>query len=225
MNGKLDMYVEYTGTGWMNVLKQKLPDDKQVRFDAIQTLYQDQFQLKWLGLLGFNNTYALAIPDSLARKFNISTSSDLARNSGHFKFGAEFDFFERPDGYEGLVKTYGFNFASIHEMDINLRYNAIMQGKVNAIDAFTTDAKIVAQNLKVLQDDLHYFPSYEAGIIIRMETLEKHPELAPLLTKLNGKINTATMMQMNYEVEVENKDPKEVAQSFIATIKQETKDE
>jgi osmoprotectant transport system permease protein len=181
--------------------------------------------LKWLGLLGFNNTYALAIPDSLASKFNISTSSDLARNSGHFKFGAEFDFFERPDGYEGLVKTYGFNFSSIHEMDINLRYNAIMQGKVNAIDAFTTDAKIVAQNLKVLKDDLHYFPGYEAGIIVRMETLEKHPELEPLLTKLNGKINTATMMQMNYEVEVENKDPKEVAQSFIATIKQENKDE
>jgi osmoprotectant transport system permease protein len=225
MNGKLDMYVEYTGTGWMNVLKETLPDDKQVRLDAIQTLYQDKFQLKWLGLLGFNNTYALAVPDSMARKFNISTCSDLARNSGHFKFGAEFDFFERPDGYEGLVKTYGFNFSSIHEMDINLRYNAIMQGKVNAIDAFTTDAKIVAQNLKVLQDDLHYFPSYEAGIIVRMETLEKHPELEPLLTKLNGKINTATMMQMNYEVEVENKDPKEVAQSFIATIKQENKDE
>ncbi|MGQ1946588.1 ABC transporter permease/substrate-binding protein [Geofilum sp. OHC36d9] len=225
MNGKLDMYVEYTGTGWMNVLKEKLPDDNQVNFKDIQALYQDKFQLKWLGLLGFNNTYALAIPDSLARKFNISTSSDLARNSGHFKFGAEFDFFERPDGYQGLVKTYGFNFASIHEMDINLRYNAIIQGKVNAIDAFTTDAKIVAQNLRVLKDDLHYFPSYEAGIIIRMETLDKHPELEPLLTMLNEKISTTTMMQMNYEVEVENKDPKEVAQSFIATIKQENKDE
>ena len=219
LNGEVDMYVEYTGTGWMNVLKQKLPPDNRVPLTEIQALYEEQFQLKWLGLLGFNNTYALAIPDSLAQQFNISTNSDLARNSQHFTFGAEFDFFERPDGYDGLVKKYGFHFASINEMDINLRYNAIVQGKVNAIDAFTTDAKIVAQNLKVLEDDLNYFPSYEAGIIISMQTLEAHPELEELLCRLNGKINTATMMHMNYEVEVENKDPKTVAQSFIETLK------
>ena len=219
MNGELDMYVEYTGTGWMNVLKAELPYDKQVKFEAIKERYEQQYQLKWLGLLGFNNTYALAIPDSLARKYGITKSSDLARNSQHFSFGAEFDFFERPDGYEGLVKTYDFHFSSIHEMDINLRYNAIVQGKVNAIDAFTTDAKIVAQNLRVLQDDLSYFPSYEAGIIIRMAILEKHPELENVLTQLNGKITTAIMMHMNYEVEVENKDPKTVAKSFIETLK------
>ncbi len=100
-------------------------------------------------------------------------------------------------------------------MDINLRYNAIVEGKVNAIDAFTTDAKIVAQHLKVLVDDKNYFPSYEAGIIIRMEILERFPELEPLLTKLNQKISTETMMQMNYEVEVLKKDPQLVAKLFI----------
>ncbi|MGQ1783582.1 MULTISPECIES: ABC transporter permease/substrate-binding protein [unclassified Saccharicrinis] len=219
LNGEVDMYVEYTGTGWMNVLKQKLPHSNQVDFDLIQKMYKENFRLKWLGLLGFNNTYALAIPDSLAQKFNINSNSDLARNSRHFKFGAEFDFFERPDGYEGLVNVYGFQFASIHEMDINLRYNAIVEGKVNAIDAFTTDAKIEAQNLRVLDDDLNYFPSYEAGIIVRNELLEQHPELEPLLMKLNGQITTEAMMEMNYKVEVEKEDIQKVASYFIQQLK------
>ncbi len=215
LSGEVDMFVEYTGTGWMNVLKEKLPADNQVDFKTIQAKYKEQFDLQWLGLLGFNNTYALAIPDSLASRYNIHTCTDLALNSQHFIFGAEFDFFERPDGYDGLVKAYGFNFASIHEMDINLRYNAIVQGKVNAIDAFTTDAKIVAQNLRVLRDDKNYFPSYEAGILARAETLKKYPKIEALLTKLNSKISMETMMQLNYEVEVKKRDPKVVAQSFI----------
>lgn len=220
INGEVDMYVEYTGTAWMAVLKEKASNANRLEFNEIQDKYNENFNLKWLGLLGFNNTYALAIPESLAQKFNILNCSDLARNSQHFSFGAEFDFFERPDGYEGLVKTYGFNFSSIHEMDINLRYNAIVEGKVNAIDAFTTDAKIVAQNLKVLVDDKNYFPSYEAGIIIRNETLVTYPELEPLLSKLNETISTETMMHMNYEVEVLKKSPKEVATAFLEQIKE-----
>lgn len=214
-NGEVDMYVEYTGTSWMNVLKEQLPSNNLIDFNTLQKQYQASYNLKWLGLLGFNNTYALVIPDSLAQKFNIVNCSDLGRNSQHFDFGAEFDFFERPDGFDGLVKTYGLNFASIHEMDINLRYNAIVEGKVNAIDAFTTDAKIVAQQLKVLTDDKNYFPSYEAGIIIRQQTLDKYPALEPLLTKLNQQISTETMMQMNYEVEVLKKDPQTVAKLFL----------
>lgn len=100
MSGEVDMYVEYTGTGWMNVLNEKLPNDNQVVFDLLKSEYEEKFKFKWLGLLGFNNTYALAIPDSLADQFNIRNSSDLARNSQYFMFGAEFDFFERPDGYQ-----------------------------------------------------------------------------------------------------------------------------
>lgn len=215
MNGEIDMYVEYTGTGWMNVLKHKLPPDKKINFSTMQNLYAENYNLQWLGLLGFNNTYALAIPDSLAKKYNITTCSDLALNSQYFKFGAEFDFFERPDAYLGLVDTYGFKFASIHEMDINLRYNAILQGQVNAIDAFTTDAKILVQNLKILTDNKNYFPAYEAGIVIRKEILEKYPQIKTLLMKINGKIGSETMMQMNYDVEILKKSPQEVAASFI----------
>ncbi|WP_027125108.1 ABC transporter permease/substrate-binding protein [Gelidibacter mesophilus] len=222
-NGEVDMYVEYTGTGWMSVLEEPLPTDNHVEFSLIQKQYQENYNLKWLGLLGFNNTYTLAIPDSLAQKFKIQNFSDLARYSQHFKFGAEFDFFERSDAYKGLVKTYGFNFSSIHEMDINLRYNALVEGKVNAIDAFTTDGKIVALNLKVLVDNKNYFPSYEAGIIARIEILERFPQLEPLLMKLNQKISTETMTNMNYEVEVLKKDPRIVAKLFLEHLKEQQK--
>lgn len=218
LSGEIDIFVEYTGTGWMGVLKEKLPADNHVNFDSIKQKYQEKFSLTWLGLLGFNNTFALAIPDSLANKYKIRTNSDLAAYSHLFSFGAEFDFFERPDGYDGLVKTYNLNFSSIHEMDINLRYNAIMQGKVNAIDAFTTDAKIVAQNLKVLIDDHSFFPSYEAGIVVRSQTLKKHPELKDLLSILNQQIDNELMMQMNYDVEILKKSPHDVAKIFIQKL-------
>ncbi|MCG9791005.1 ABC transporter permease/substrate-binding protein [Flavobacterium algicola] len=218
-NGELDLYVEYTGTGWMNVLNEKLPSNNQVDFTLMQKKYQENYNMKWLGLLGFNNTYALAIPDSLAQKFNINTFSNLANYSNQFDFGAEFDFFERSDAYKGLVKKYNFKFASLHEMDINLRYNAMVEGKVNAIDAFTTDAKIVALNLKVLTDDKNYFPSYEAGIVVREEVLERFPQLENLLTQLNQKITTQKMMQLNYEVEVQKKDPQTVAKLFLQHLK------
>lgn len=222
-NGEVDMYVEYTGTGWMNVLEEPLPTDNHIEFSLIQKQYQENYNLKWLGLLGFNNTYTLAIPDSLAQKFKIQNFSDLARYSQYFKFGAEFDFFERSDAYKGLVKTYGFNFSAIHEMDINLRYNALVEGKVNAIDAFTTDGKIIALNLKVLVDNKNYFPSYEAGIIARIEILERFPQLEPLLMKLNQKISTETMTHMNYDVEVLKKDPKIVAKIFLEHLKEQQK--
>lgn len=223
INGDVDIYVEYTGTGWMNVLEKQLPTTNQVEFELLKQQYQEHYHLKWLGLLGFNNTYTLAIPDSLAQKFKIQDFSQLARQSQHFKFGAEFDFFERSDGYQGLVTTYGFDFLSIHEMDINLRYNAIVEGKVNAIDAFTTDAKIVALDLKILEDDKRYFPSYEAGIVVRMEILEQFPALESLLMTLNQKINTKAMTQMNYEVEVLKKDPREVAKLFLEHLKDHQK--
>lgn len=221
LDGEVDMYVEYTGTGWINVLKEELPTNNHVVFDIIQKKYQEKLHLKWIGLLGFNNTYTLAIPDSLAEKYAIHNFSDLAHYSQHFKFGAEFDFFERSDAYKGLVKTYDFNFASIHEMDINLRYNAIVDGKVNAIDAFTTDAKIVALNLKVLEDDRNYFPSYEAGIIARMEVLDNFPQLESLLAELNQMISTKAMMEMNYKVEVQKKDPQLVAKLFLEQLKEQ----
>lgn len=219
LSGDLDIYVEYTGTAWLNVLSKDLPDNDQINFEELNEIYQKQFNLKWLGLLGFNNTYGLAISNENAQKKNITNYSQLALQSENFTFGAEFDFFERSDAFPGLLKQYQFQFKKLEEMDINLRYKAFEEGKINAVDVFTTDAQIKKLNLKVLVDDKSYFPNYEAGIVIRQEILEKYPELEPLLNKLQKKISTEQMQQLNYEVEIEKKTPAEVAKNFLNSLK------
>lgn len=219
LSKELDVYVEYTGTAWLNVLKKDLPGNHLINFDELNNTYQNQFKLKWLGLLGFNNTYGLAVSKTDAKKKNISTFSELANQSSNFTFGAEFDFFERSDAFPGLMKMYPFQFKKLEEMDINLRYKAFEQGKINAVDVFTTDAQIKNLDLQVLKDDKHYFPNYEAGIVIRQEILEKYPEIEDLLNKLKGKITTEKMQELNYRVEIEQKSPAEVAHDFLNSLK------
>lgn len=218
LTGDIDMYVEYTGTSWINVLKEKARPNQAVPFDELQQKYSKNYQLQWLGLLGFDNTYALAIPKTQAQAKQINTVSDLVKHSSAFEFGAEFDFFERPDAYQGLIKTYPLQFKKLHEMDINLRYKAIEDGQVNAIDAFTTDAQIDALNLHVLIDDKQFFPDYKAGIVIRQAVLDQHPQLSPLLSQLNQRINTKTMREMNYAVEIDKKTPQQVAREFLQRL-------
>ena len=146
---------------------------------------------------------------------NINTFSDLASVSSQYVFGAEYDFFERDDGYNGLAKTYGFNFKDTKEMDIGLKYVAIASKKVDVINAFSTDGLLLKEKLKVLKDDRNYFPAYEAATLIREETLKKYPELDNLLGKLSGKISDEKMIKMNFAVEIEKKDPSLVAKEFL----------
>ena len=221
LSGDLDVYVEYTGTAWLNVLKKDLPENHLINFEELNNTYENQFKLKWLGLLGFNNTYGLAISESASEKENILSYSELAVKSGNFTFGAEFDFFERSDAFPGLKKVYPFQFKNLEEMDINLRYKAFEEGKINAVDVFTTDAQIKNLNLKVLKDDKNYFPNYEAGIVIRQEILDKYPQVAKLLSELQEKISTEKMQDLNYEVEIQQKSPAEVAKNFLKTLNQE----
>ena len=218
LSGDLDVYVEYTGTAWLNVLKKDLPENHLINFEELNNTYENQFKLKWLGLLGFNNTYGLAISESASEKENILSYSELAVKSGNFTFGAEFDFFERSDAFPGLKKVYPFQFKNLEEMDINLRYKAFEEGKINAVDVFTTDAQIKNLNLKVLKDDKNYFPNYEAGIVIRQEILDKYPQVAKLLSELQEKISTEKMQELNYEVEIQQKSPAEVAKNFLKTL-------
>lgn len=217
ISGDLDIYVEYSGTAWLNVLEEKLPPNNQINYETLNQIYQEKFRLKWLGLLGFNNTYGLAISKTHS---DISTYSDLAQKSPDFTFGAEFDFFERSDAFPGLKKNYPFDFKILEEMDINLRYQSFEQGKIDAVDVFTTDAQIKNLNLKVLKDDKNYFPNYEAGIVIREDIAKKYPEVEKLLSNLKGKISTEKMQQLNYEVEVQKKSPAEVAQDFLKNFKE-----
>lgn len=213
--GEIDIYPEYTGTGWLFVLKKDLINDPNKLYEEVKEEYSTKYGIKWLGLYGFNDTYALAIKKSIADKLDINTYSDLASVSDSLKFGAEYDFYEREDGYKGLQKEYAFNFKEKKELDIGLKYEAIDSDNVDVINAFSTDALLKKYDLKVLSDDKNFFPSYFATTLVREETLNKYPELEAVLNKLEGKISDDEMTKMNYKVENEKKDPSDVAMEFL----------
>jgi glycine betaine/choline ABC-type transport system substrate-binding protein len=213
--GEIDMYPEYSGTGWLFVLKNDLVRDPEELFEGVSQEYMEKYNFKWLDRYGFNDTYALSIDQKKAEENNIETYSDLAAQSPSFIFGAEYDFYEREDGYPGLVETYGFDFKETKELDIGLKYKAIGEGEVDVINNFSTDGLLKEYNLKVLKDDKNFFPAYQAATVIRQETLDKYPELEDVLNKLAGQISDEEMQQMNYYVEKENRDAKDVANEFL----------
>ena len=213
--GQIDIYPEYTGTGWLFVLKQENLNDPMELYKQVKAKYKEEYNIEWLGLYGFNNTYALAIDGKKAKEMGIETYTDLAANSEELILGAEYDFYEREDGFPGLVNEYGFKFKKEEEIDIGLKYEAIGSGKVDLINAFSTDGTLAMYDLKVLEDDKNFFPAYHAATLVRGETLEKYPELAEVLKVLENQISDAEMTQLNYEVEIENKDPQVVAREFL----------
>ena len=214
-SGEIDMYPEYTGTGWLFVLKEELIADPAELYVAVAKGYQQEYEFKWLELYGFNDTYALSMNREVAEANGIETYSDLAAASENFILGAEYDFYEREDGYPGLVDTYGFNFKETKDIDIGLKYKAIGAGEVDVINNFSTDGLLSEYDLKVLQDDKNFFPAYQAATVIRQQTLDKYPELEGILNRLAGLISDEEMQQMNYYVEHDNRDAKDVAREFL----------
>lgn len=214
IDNQFDLYPEYTGTAWNAVLKNESLY-QETQFEELNSNYQKTFGLTWLGMYGFNNTYGLAIRKSLADELNIKTFSDLAKHSSKLIFAAEYDFFERQDGYQALKDTYGMTFKEMIDMDIGLKYQAINQNKVDVINIFTTDGQLSQSEIVVLVDDRKLYPSYKAGNIVRSETLIAHPELKKILNQFNGLITEADMAALNYAVEIDKHSPKSVAEDFL----------
>lgn len=214
-SGNVDMYVEYTGTALVDILKKPVQKNPNTVYNEVKKDFKDNYKLDWLDPLGFNNTYTLAMEPSTAKKYNINTFSDLAKVSNTLSLGCTMEFTNRPDGYPGLKKAYNMNFKSVKGMDTGLRYPAIQKNNVDVIDAFLTDGMLEAFKLKVLKDDKNFFPPYYAAPLVREQTLKKHPELKSLLNKLSGQINDETMRNLNYKVDKLGEDPKTVADDFL----------
>ena len=213
-SGEFDIYPEYTGTGWNMVLKKEGLYTEDL-FETMQDEYKNSLNMQWVGMYGFNNTYGLVVRREIAEKYNIRTYSDLKSVSNQLIFGAEYDFFEREDGYDALCDTYGFTFKRTMDMDIGLKYQAINQGKIDVMVIFTTDGQLSVSDVTVLKDDENFYPSYLCGNVIRSEILDKHPELIEIFNKLTDVISDEDMAQMNYAVESEGKEPREVAEAFL----------
>jgi osmoprotectant transport system permease protein len=214
-SGDADIYVEYTGTGLVNILNEKVVPDPDQVYDKVKKEFHDRWQLEWLKPIGFNNTYAIAVTQETAKKYGLKKVSDLQKVASQLTMGTEQEFLDRPDGLPGMLDTYGLKFRDVKAMDPGLKYTALTSDQVQLIDAFSTDGRIIKNHLVLLEDDQHFFPPYYAAPMVRGEILKKYPELKDVLNKLAGKINEEEMAKMNAEVEVDKKPAREVAEAWL----------
>jgi osmoprotectant transport system substrate-binding protein len=214
--GRIDVYPEYTGTALTAVLKEPASADREAVYDRVKSDYESRFHLT-LGLpLGFNDTFAIEIRGQDARRLHLQTLSQAAQYAPQWRAGFGYEFTERPDGYKGLVATYGLRFAAPPRiMDLGLLTRALKDHQVDLIAGNMTDGLIPALDLFVLDDDKHYFPPYEAVPVIREQTLAEHPEIRTALDALADKISDTEMRQLNYKVDGEKQDVKEVVMEFL----------
>lgn len=217
-DGDIDMYVEYTGTGLKDVLKQET-EPGQTSEEVLQLVregYEDELGATWLEPLGFENGYTLAF--SKDSGFTAATYSELAEisQSQDLSFGAPHPFYERQgDGYDDMIATYPFEFSATDSFDPAIMYEAVNSGEVDVIPAFTTDSRIGLFDLQTTEDDLSFFPKYDAAPVVRLETLEQYPELEDLLNELAGQISEEDMLAMNARVDVDQEQPQDVAREFL----------
>lgn len=216
--GDIDVYVEYTGTGLQSVLEEKLEQDESSEsiLERVRKGYEEKFGVTWLEPLGFENTYTLAY--SKDKPYNAETYSDLveASKSEDIVFGAPHAFYERPgDGYDALLKVYPFEFSGEESLDPNVMYEAVKQGDVDVITAFTTDGRIERFDLAITTDDKGFFPKYDAAPLVREETLKTYPELEDVLNELAGMISLEDMQKMNARVDIDGEKAEDVAHDFL----------
>jgi osmoprotectant transport system substrate-binding protein len=215
-NGKIDAYIEYTGTAYTGILKQSAIADPEQLYLHLRQDYAQKFDLAVLPSLGFENTFAMIIRGQTAQQYKIKTLSEVTQYTPQWRGGFGYEFAERADGYSGLAKAYGLKFAGSPQiMDLGLIYRAILQKQVDLIAGNSTDGQIARLGLVILQDDKHYFPAYQAVPIVRAATLKKYPQLQAAIEQLAGKISAPEMQRMNDRVESELADPKLVAQEFL----------
>jgi len=215
-SGSIDLYPEYTGTGWSSVLGEApIGGDPQLTYDKVKAAYKTKFGITWLEPLGFNNTYTLAMRADKADQLGIDTMSQLAARSPDLTLGATHEFLEREDGFKGLQSAYNMRFKKVTGLDPGLTYGAVKEGTTDVNDAFSTDGRIQAFKLKVLKDDKQFFPPYYAAVVVRDDTLKAHPELADALKLLAGKIDDKTMSVLNGQVDLEHQEPRAVAEKWL----------
>jgi osmoprotectant transport system substrate-binding protein len=214
--GRIDIYPEYTGTALTAVLKQPPTSDPGAVYQRVKSEYENRFHLTLGPPLGFNDTFAIEIRGEDARRLRLSTISQAAQYAPQWRAGFGYEFMERADGFKGLARTYNLHFAEPPRiMDLGLLTRTLKSHQVDLIAGNMTDGLIPALDLAVLDDDKHYFPPYEAVAVVREEALTVHPEVRDALEQLGEKISDDEMRQLNYAVDGQKRDVKEVARDFL----------
>jgi osmoprotectant transport system substrate-binding protein len=223
VSGRIDGYVEYTGTALTAILKQPLPPvglrDEAAVFQRVSELYASKYRVKVEPGLGFQNTFAMVVRGDDARRLGLKTISDAVKSAPDptkgWRLGVGYEFQSRPDGLSGLVATYGLKFdGAPRTMDLGLLYRALGSGQVDMVAGNSTDGPIRALGFVVLEDDKHYFPPYEAVPLFREDSLARHPGIQVAMDRLAGKVSADEVRGMNYAVDSEHKDVGEVVREF-----------
>lgn len=216
VSGRIDTYVEYTGTALTAILKQPLSRDPAAVLDTVRRLYASRYGVITGPPLGFENTFAMVIRGEDARRLGVRTLSQAARFAPGWRLGVGYEFEQRPDGLAGLSAAYGLHFAEApRTMELGLLYRALSAGQVDMIAANSTDGAIRRLGLARLEDDRHYFPPYQAVPLVRGEALARWPQIRTALDQLAGKISEEEMRDLNEAVE-EHQDPAVVVRRFRA---------
>jgi len=219
-HGQIDAYVEYSGTLWTTVLQNSGPlPARDTVLAEVRSRLEDNYGIRVMAKLGFENAYALAMRRARAKRLGVSTLSDLTRCAGDLSLGTDYEFLERP-AWKAIAHTYALSFASKRAMDPSLMYDAVHQGSVDVISAFTTDPRIAAYDLVLLADDRGVIPPYDAVILVGPRVWRLDSKSARLLASLEGSIDVQEMRHMNLRIDREHESPAKVAHDFLEHIRQ-----
>jgi osmoprotectant transport system substrate-binding protein len=219
VNGRIDAYVEYTGTALTAILKQPLPPpgerDAARVFREVRDLYAQRYGVKVERGLGFEDTFAMVVRGGDARRLGLKTISDAVKVAPQWRLGVGYEFESRPDGLPGLSAAYGLKFAGPpRTMDLGLLYRALAAGQVDMVAGNSTDGPIRAMGFQVLEDDEHYFPPYEAVPLVREDSLRRWPAIQTAMDRLAGKVSAEEVQAMNDAVDAKHRDVGDVVREF-----------
>lgn len=217
LNGDANMSaVRYSGTEMTGPLEQEPITDPELAMQTAKDIFSERFDQIYFDSYGFDNSYAFMVTKEIAEEYDLETTSDLEEFQDEFRFGVDTTWLQRPgDGYDGFTEHYGFSFSSISPMQIGLVYDALDNGSLEVALGYTSDGRIAAYDLVVLEDDLQFFPPYDAAPLATKELLNEYPGLTDTMDKLDGIITTDMMQQLNYEADGEGKEPAVVAEEFL----------
>jgi glycine betaine/choline ABC-type transport system substrate-binding protein len=218
-SGAIDVYPEYTGTGLLAILQHAPMEDRTAVLATVRQAFLSAHQIEWMVPFGFDNTYALAIPEHIAEKEKIESISDLLKHT-RLRAGFASEFLAREDGWPGLERKYGLHFQPPpSSLEAGLMYQAAAQGQLDVVSAYSTDGRVETSHLRVLRDDRSFFPPYEAMLLVRSSALARRPVLRGLLERLSGTIDEKKMRRMNADVDSGARSVEEVARDFVVTLR------
>ncbi|WAA08809.1 osmoprotectant ABC transporter substrate-binding protein [Fervidibacillus albus] len=217
LNGDVDITAtRYTGTDLAGALGMTVVKDPEEALAIVQREFQERWDQTWFDSYGFENSYGFTVSKQLAEQYGLEKVSDLEPYANDLRFGVDNSWIHREgDGYEGFIETYGFEFPKIYPMQSGLVYQALKNNEMDVVLAYTSDGRISAYQLTLLEDDKQFFPPYDTSMVVRNEVLREYPQLQEILSKLVGKISTEKMQQLNYEADGKMREPAVIAQEFL----------